>query len=218
MTRTTHISSIRPYRLFTILQDAPAHRIAQIQIPPRRAGGSLTLLETMLLITAARVVKAEKAFEFGTFLGSTTLNLALNVAGEVTTLDLEKALETQHADDAPLTAMHFQAAALDFEGSPAADRIRTLAGNSVTFDFTPFRRSFDLVFIDGGHDRETVESDTRNAFDLVRLDKPSCVLWHDYRNAIYPELTEYLDELSAERELVHLEDTMLCAWFHQIAL
>ena len=74
------------------------------------------------------------------------------------------------------------------------------------------------VFIDGGHDFATVKSDTENAFQLVRTDRPSCVLWHDYRNPEYSGLTFYLEELSKETDIFHIEDTMLCAWFNDSEL
>ena len=72
----------------------------------------------------------------------------------------------------------------------------------------------DFLFIDGGHDRFTVESDTENALVLAAAKKPSCIMWHDYGNAEYPDLTSYLDELSQRLEIFHIEDTMLCAWFN----
>jgi hypothetical protein len=70
-----------------------------------------------------------------------------------------------------------------------------------------------LVFIDGGHDLDTVASDTRNAFELVRRDRRAAILWHDYANPDYPELSAHLQALSAERPIYHIGDTMLCAWF-----
>src|ERR1019366_10711613 len=82
---------IRPYQIFAIVDSPPAERIVSMQIPPRRAVGSLTLLETCVLLSASRIVKATRIFEFGTFLGSTTLNLASNIPpdGRVWTLDLD---------------------------------------------------------------------------------------------------------------------------------
>jgi hypothetical protein len=211
------VRAVRPYKVFMLLEEPIANRTAHVTIPGRRAGGSLTLLETFCVVAASRAVKARRVFEFGTFLGSTTLNLALNLPedGRVFTFDLDEqsaAGLTQHAEDAPLTERHLKTAA-DFAETPEARKITPVNGNSLTFDFSPWAGAIDLVFIDGGHDLETVMADTRNALRMARSDGPSCILWHDYRNADYPELTGYLDALSAEREILHIEDTMLCASF-----
>jgi hypothetical protein len=210
---------IRPYKLFALVDTPPARRIIQMQIPPRRGAGGVTVLETCLLLSASQVVNARRVFEFGTFLGSTTLNLALNIPsdGKVLTLDLDASFADQaiqHPADSPLTAVHLGARSLDFEGSSVAGKITTLTGNSITFDFSQWKDSVDLVFIDGGHDLATVKSDTENALTIVRKNRPSCILWHDYRNPDYADLTEYLEKLSEKMPLFHVEDTRLSLWFN----
>jgi hypothetical protein len=90
-------------------------------------------------------------------------------------------------------------------------KIRTIIGDSVTFDFSAWKRSIDFLFIDGGHDFLTVKADTENALKMVVLEKPACIMWHDYRSWQYPALTCYPDELSKEREIFHIEDPALCA-------
>jgi hypothetical protein len=211
---------IRPYKIFTLIEALPPQRVANIALPSRRGAGGTSLLETSLIIAASRIVDALRLFEFGTFLGSNTLNMALNtpVDAEIFTLDLDGQCTTegaQHPEDAPLTQMHLASrSSLDFIGSSVAGKIKTLIGNSTQFDFSAWRRSVDFVFIDGGHDVLTAKSDTENAFEMVTKDKPSCIMWHDYRSWNYPALTCYLDELAQEREMFHVEDTMLCAWFN----
>jgi hypothetical protein len=173
-----------------------------------------------LIMAAGRIVRAKQVFEFGTFLGSTTLNLALNIPddGAVFTLDLDEqhaAGAKQDVADVPLTDAHLASkSSLDFAGSPVESRIKTLTGDSTTFDFSPWNGAVELVFIDGGHDAATVASDSKNALRMARKNKPSCVLWHDYRNPDYSGLTHYLDGLSQQLQIVHVEDTSLCAWFN----
>jgi len=214
---------IRPYRLFTLLDGPASERIAHVQIPPRRGGGGLTLLETFVVVSASRLVESRRIFEFGTFLGATTLNLALNSSDdtEVLTLDLDEdcaADVEQDIADAPLTKIHLDSKAkLDFSGTDVNSRIETLTGNSITFDFSAYRRTCDFVFIDGGHDLKTVRADSENAFAMVQTDRPACIMWHDYGNRDYPELTGYLDGLARTRPMFHVGDTMLCAWFHDPA-
>ncbi len=211
---------IRPYKIFTLLEASAPERVVNVTLPSRRGNGGTSLLETMLIIAATRIVNARRVFEIGTFLGGNTLNMALNLPDDakVFTLDLDE----QHAvdvkqlpEDAPLTQLHLASqSSLDFAGTSVAGKITALVGNSTTFDFSAWRNSVDLSFIDGGHDFATVKSDTENAFEMASIEKPSCILWHDYRSWEYPALTCYLDDLAKERKIFHVEDTKLCAWFN----
>jgi len=206
--------------MFSLIEEPPAKRIVQTAIPCRRGVGGVSLLETFVLIAGSQIVGTTRAFEFGTFLGATTLNLALNLParGKVFTLDLSESdahRALQDVADAPLTETHLAAkSSLDFAGTAVAHKVKTLTGDSKNFDFSKWHSSMDLVFVDGGHDVATVKSDTENALRLVRRDKASCIFWHDYGNRDYGALTSYLDELSQSLVLVHIQDTMLCAWFH----
>ena len=211
---------IRPYKLFTLVEALPRDRVVNVTLPSRRGLGGTSLLETMLILAGTRLVNARRVFEIGTFLGSNTLNMAMNIPddGEIFTLDLDEQHATgvqQHSADAPLTQIHLASqSSLDFSGTAVAQKINTLIGNSTTFDFSAWKRSIDFVFIDGGHDYATVKSDTENAIKLTVLDKPSCIMWHDYRSWEYPALTCYLDEFSEEHQIFHIQDTTLCAWFN----
>jgi predicted O-methyltransferase YrrM len=211
---------IRPYKVFTLVQADRADRVVRIPIPARRGTGGVSLLETFLLIAASKVVGATRIFEFGTFMGGTTLNLALNVpeVAQIFTLDLGAShaqVAQQHPADAPLTRTHLEAEnALDFSESSVSSKISTLKGDSTKFDFGPWEDSIDLVFIDGGHDLATAKSDTESALRMVRKDRLSCILWHDYHNWEYSGLTQYLDDLSQELDIFHVQDTMLCVWFN----
>jgi hypothetical protein len=170
-------------------------------------------------MAVCRIIEPSRVFEIGTFLGATALNLALNIPEEgiVFTLDMDEDLArnaVQHPADAPLTEIHLNSkSSLDFIGSSVENKIKALTGNSMTFDFTPWHDSVELIFIDGGHDYPTVKSDTGNAFRIANRKRASCILWHDYLNRDYSGLSYYLDELAKQERLVHIEDTMLCAWF-----
>lgn len=204
------IEHIRPFRIFEL---APASNIT-LPIPRRRGvdSGTPSLLENFLLISSARSIGATRIFEFGTCLGATTLNLLMNTDARIFTLDLGEPIQNQHPADAVLTEIHL-CSARDYTGSRFESRVEELTGDSTRFDYTPFLNSMDFVFVDGGHDFDTVKKDTENAFTLIRQNSPSCIAWHDYGNPKYPELTTYLDQLSTQRELFHVGDTMLCFWF-----
>ena len=209
----TAMRPIRPYQIFTLLDDPPNARFATVKIPQRQ---DLKLLETFLLIAACRITMARRVFEFGTFLGSTTLNLAMALPadGRVYTFDLDVSSAAgvqQHPADARLTSQHLGTSSLDFVGTVAEKKITTLTGNSLFADFSEYQSSIDLIFIDGGHDFATITADTENAFRMVR--PGGCIAWHDFGNPTYPDVAVYLNELSLRRKLVFVEDTMLCFYF-----
>lgn len=210
------IHTIRPWKLFDLVAEQQAcDRITQIKIPVRRmrqyADYSLRLLELMALTACIRIVDARRIFEFGTFLGNTTLHLALNSPADavVTTLD---------ADDETLARIGLldvyqwrESFPLEFLGTPVEHKVRTLRGDSHTFvSDSPA----DLVLIDGDHSGKGVSVDTSNAFRMG----PDCVLWHDYGNPLCRENDRYLNELSTSCELFHLADTMLVVYFSDSAI
>jgi len=205
------LKEVRPYKVFAL---PAAGEIARIPFPRHRGAGGLTLLETFVLIALAKAVNARRIFEFGTFYGSTTYNLALNTSAEVITLDLDP--ETAHCinqneHDAPLTSIHL-ASQMDFARTDEERRITRLQGNSTTFLFSPWHGSMDMVFVDGGHDLATASADTENARRLLN-GGPSVIAWHDYRNPEHPHLTGFFDDLSQRHDLFHIGDTMLCVHF-----
>ena len=70
---------------------------------------------------------------------------------------------------------------------------------------------FQMIFIDGNHKLRYVKSDTEKSFKML-AQEPSCIVWHDYRNPEFPELTSYIDSLADSKKIYHIEDTMLA--FH----
>ena len=96
-------------------------------------------------------------FEFGTFQGRTTRQIAL-FAKSVTTFDL--GLNTSGEGEYP-----------DYEvGKYSKDmpNVTQLIGNSLTFDFSPYYGKFDLVYVDGGHSYEVCKSDFMNAIKVLK--------------------------------------------------
>ncbi len=59
-----------------------------------------------------------------------------------------------------------------------------------------------------------MKSDTKNAIEMAGLDKPSCIMRHDYRSWGYTALTCYRGEFSEDHQIFHMHDTTLCAWFN----
>lgn len=85
--------------------------------------------------------------------------------------------------------------------------IAEIHADSTRFDFDGMKERIDLVFIDGSHKKEDIQSDTKNAFRLLRNDQ-SIIVWHDYgwdtERVRYNTLAGIFDGLPSEKEKKHL--------------
>ncbi len=210
---------IRPHKALALFETKTYYdRMVKVVLPDVR---SPFALETVVLLAVAKHVQPRVFFEFGTYLGITTLNTAANLPEDtaIYTLDLDDPAfqkASQHPGDKKLSIDRFESDhQIAFLGTPFERRIKRLYGDSNLFDFSPFQGKVNMAYIDGGHDLRTVRSDTENAFRMLDMKQPGCVAWHDYRNPNYPELTRYLDELSGTRELVHVEETLTVFMLHK---
>src|SRR5215831_2328640 len=199
-------ASVRPRQIFQALKK-PAHD-REIRMKLSEAD-DLRPLETCLLMTALEMAQPQSIFEFGTYRGATTLNLALNAPKDarVWTFDVDPAelpLDPAPGDSA-LTQIHLQArTALAFVGSPVEHKITRLQGDSQTARFPQFEGVIDFIFVDGGHDLTTLEADTKNSLRMLRAG--GVIAWHDYGNPDCPYVASYLDRLSARVPMVHVEE------------
>ncbi|MBX6315476.1 MAG: hypothetical protein IRY99_21575 [Isosphaeraceae bacterium] len=135
---------------------------------------SVSEAKLMALAALTVRVRARVAFEFGTADGRTTRNLAANIAadGRVYTLSLPLEQDAVHRQlqTVPIGAR--------FRGTPEADRITQLWGDSRTFDFTPYEGRCQLVFLDADSSDAAVWADSQTALRLV--DRTSgLILWND---------------------------------------
>lgn len=204
---------IRPHRLFNMVESISyEQRMVRVVLPEQRTP---LLLETAVLLALTKLVCPRTFFEFGTFLGIETLNIAANLPPEARlyTLDLdEKSLEglEQDDNDKPLTTIHMSMQdKLAFLGSSCEAKITRLYGNSNKFDCSPFFRRIDMVYVDGGHDLQTLTSDTSNAYKMLNQDHAACIAWHDFGNPKCPAVGPYLSGLKSPNEIFHVEETML---------
>ncbi len=208
------IQTIRAHRLFSLVSErAAAERITQMKIPIRRipefADYSLRLLELMSLTALIRMIGAKRIFEFGTFLGNTTLHMALNSPEDARIWTLD-------ADDETLARIGLldlyswrTRFPLEFVGTSVENKVAILRADSHTYEPGPLTGLMDLVLIDGDHSGEGVTHDTVSAKMLLRSSGNACIAWHDYLNPGCRENTAFLDELSKTFPLFHIQDTML---------
>ncbi len=146
-----------------------------------------------------RSLKPGLIFEIGTFIGRTTRLFALNSPPETRILTL----------DLPQDQVSHQIGQ-DYLGTPEAAKITQLAGDSRTFDYSPYHGLCDFVWVDGNHDYEFVAADTAHA---CRLCRPGAWIgWHDYRHtAWWSGVTRHLRELQPKfKDLYHLRGTSIC--------
>lgn len=171
--------------------------------------GSSLITDFALLKTLAKRFANTSFFEIGTYRGETTVNIA-SVAEKCLTLNLSKqeimnlGLSEKYAD-------------LHEFFSHGKENIKHIKGNSKEINFDKFNQKFDLIFIDGGHDYETVLSDTKNVFNHLIHEK-SIVVWHDFAynpEKLRPEvISAVLDGTPIEfRKFIHHVSNTMCGIF-----
>jgi hypothetical protein len=167
--------------------DTPIHVSEDI------VSGNTSLLENVVINKLVQHRHPRRIFEIGTFDGRTTLTMAANAPkADIFTLDLPP----DHANALPLAPndrryIDKPESGGRFKGTPYAQRITQLFGDSATFDYRPFDHSVDVVFVDGSHAYDYVRSDSEAA---LRMATPGgLILWHDY--GAWDGVTRALNEL-----------------------
>ncbi|HYR93980.1 MAG TPA: class I SAM-dependent methyltransferase [Methylomirabilota bacterium] len=192
-----------------------------VNVEPERIRGIDTVRVTGLVSRTGRLVvaalsvvlEAESIFEIGTYAGETTWVLAHNQPkARVYTLDLPG---PEAVAVAGLELTHPQYFAQwdrgrYFHGTPEAERITQLFGDSATFDFAPYAGKMDLVYIDASHSYSDVRSDTKAAFGM--LSELGTIVWDDY--TYYPGVYAYVNEigLTLDHPIFHVLGTRLAVY------
>lgn len=184
--------SIRPFQLFSKLGDA--QRYVHFHIPEVSGVESLTVLslDTMVLIAAARLAGAKSILEVGTSLGYSALHFALNLDAHITTVDIE-------ANSNRI-----------FHNSRFAHTQRCIT--EITDDSRNVNpQPFDMVFLDANYSVDLFRANAELAFKCY----PKVIAWHDYGCPRHQWITDELDTLSKERNLVHVEDSLVVLWIEE---
>ena len=208
----------------------PGSTAGEIHLAPTGyAFGDTTVQDIVLLTLAAKAIGAKRVFEIGSFRGRTSLNLARNLDPDARIFALD--LDEREAAEMGLRNRLLAGSGIEVE-LPAEDptgeciesgaveeelrrKVTQLRGNSLRFDFSPYRGNVDFVFVDGGHTYEVVASDTANALEMVR--PGGVVAWHDCDHN-WPGVIRYLNELSKTRRLYRYGDTSLVFYQRQDVL
>ena len=181
---------------------------SQIQ---RTRGMVLPLVDLLSISAMCASRQPQRVFEIGTYPGSTTLLMAMNTAAsaELFTLDLR-------VDDMPESWLDANGnppfeAGVQFRDTPFQSKIRQLFGRSDTFDFSPYKGTIELVYIDANHSCDAVLRDSEIAFELVSPD--GIIVWDDYRwlpeHSAVVGVTNALHQLSTSHDIRQLANTRL---------
>jgi predicted O-methyltransferase YrrM len=175
-------------------------------------GGDVSFSELAILAAIVKHVQPRTIFEFGTYGGNTTLQLALNAPEDtlIYTIDLPPASRVTRLRIDSGDRLLFDSVRIGerFLGTSAEKKIRQILMDSAIYDCSPLKGKIDLIFIDGSHSYEYIESDTRHALEMVA---PSgLILWHDYM--VWNDVTDFLNKLSRQLPLRHLKGTSLVVY------
>jgi predicted O-methyltransferase YrrM len=169
-----------------------------------RYGHILNSRKLLFLCSLVSFLNIRKIFEFGTFTGRTTRQLAVNLPddGVIHTLDTGRDDDSSHFD---MKKYGDYVVGEDYCQAPdkICRKIIQHLGDSKSFDFEKWRGTMEFVFIDGGHDYQTVLSDSRNAFKMVA--KGGIIVWDDYGDC-WPGVKRAVDELSGNFPLYLLQE------------
>lgn len=154
-------------------------------------------LADLFLIKIVAMLQPRRVFEIGTNVGYSTRAIAMYGPPEIEvfTLDLEPhAVLNQDMTDLDRIQEGRERLGSAWKGTQYERSITQLLGDSMTFDFSPYHRSIDLVYIDGSHSYPYVRSDTRNAMLMIRTG--GVIVWDDY-GSVRSEYgtTRYLEQL-----------------------
>lgn len=166
---------------------------------------NVRLDEQIYLGFAVQAIGAKRIFEIGTFDGETTRYLAEAAGSEahVWTIDLPPEAFTEAGLQGWFTAEDVGRA---YRGTPEAERITQLRGDSTSYDYRSYWNTMDVVFVDAAHDFSHGLADSRTALRLVR--PGGCVLWHDY-SPQWGRLVLAVNEATRGRGLCRIAGTSL---------
>src|SRR6266478_7347450 len=142
-----------------------------------QVNGNTSLLEQLVVLPIAKRRQCKRVFEFGTFDGKTSANLAVNLQrdAQIFTIDLPAG---QLGSVALPIGKHDLTLILknrigDKLGSSA--KVIQLYGDTARFDFSSWYGTCDLIFVDACHEYEYVLNDSEIALKL--LARGGVVLW-----------------------------------------
>jgi predicted O-methyltransferase YrrM len=220
------VNSIRPKVILKLIEENFNEPVEMRLNVPSSEIGSLTTLEATMIISLLKLIKPSIIFEFGTFLGYSTSIFLKNSSKDCITysIDLGDEIKDQYKSDNidknlvlnnDIVNDNFLRIVQSKKGpiyikneTENKERLKLLYGDSleISIDDLKLKEKVQFVFIDGGHTYNIVQSDTKKSFQMVNQ---GILVWHDYNSKIHGDVTKFVDELSKDNIIYHIENTML---------
>lgn len=169
---------------------------------------SISVLEFTCLALLLKRARATRVFEFGTYMGVSITQLALNLPAQsaIYTLDLpeDTTAVRLHIEDPDEMAIALEKGKGTLIPPDLRGRITFLQKDSAAFDETPYAGLIDFVFVDGAHSYDYVKNDSEKGWRMLR--SGGIIAWHDFRPQD-PDVVRYL--LESRYQPVRIADTTL---------
>lgn len=157
-------------------------------------------------------LKPKTILEIGTYLGASTLTMALNAPEDATiyTVDLpdtpsSEALRTLTQGDRKIVDVAMRSGVgAAFQNHPLKKKIVQIRADSRTLDVAKITNGVDFIVIDGGHSYDLIKNDTERC--LPSLSKNGVILWDDYCWNLRG-VCSYLNELAMDMPLWRIAGT-----------
>lgn len=175
--------------------------------------GATPFRDLIAILSLAKNQKPKAALEFGTYFGSTTANLALNLPdATIHTIDLPEDASEAAAlvDGRPVDDFHLiqgRKLGKSFRGTALEQRIVQHQGDTATYDYGVIRDPVTVFLVDGSHTYDYARSDTMRCFALAQGE--STFLWHDCDRYCLGVTTWLVELIRAGLPVVRVEDTSL---------
>jgi len=179
---------------------------------------ALPMAELFTIVAICQFNKPKKIFEFGTYAGLSALVMAMNTEekARVYTLDIDPADRDSHEHGTGVGGFIPFEVGSYYKNTSYEYKIKQLFGNSATFDYSEYKETSDLVFVDADHSYRFASIDTENAFKLVS--PGGSIVWDDYIwNEEHPEcsgVARCLHELQQTRKIYHIAGTRLAIYLN----
>ncbi|MFA5059065.1 MAG: class I SAM-dependent methyltransferase [Candidatus Omnitrophota bacterium] len=198
----------------------PGINDSSLQLPASQvlSGDSmvLSLAGQLTLAAVCRRLSPNKIFEMGTYRGTSTLIMAMNISAQakIFTLDIAPEARATHQHGTGVGGFSDYMAGDFFLKTPFAPKITQLFGDSRTFNFSSYYGTVDLVFVDADHTYKFVKSDSEHAFKLIR--PGGVIIWDDYiwmaDHAECSGVADYLHQKLSEKKIYRIQGTRLAVY------
>lgn len=227
---STGIFQVKPRVFLKRFEELPfANDLLNLPFPPSVLG-SIPVFDAVILACVLKIVRPKRVLEFGTFLGYSTRVMLENSEDDCEIVSIDLPHGSKHGDlslDVTDLALHSSASINDdflrqlqfrsgarYLDSLTASQQRRL--NLLKIDSRQLNPKslvaetddrFDLIFIDGGHDAETIASDSALAF--ATASGRASIVWHDFGSIIHTDVTDFINKSAQDRRILSVQGTLI---------